>query len=96
MKKKIIGIVCVSLGSILLSILLAFGVFTLIKNKNVATTGNVLGVSWYNETDKSFTISTVEQLYEVAELAKFYKFKGQTIKLAADLVVNEGNAEDWA
>jgi len=94
--KKIIGIVCASLGSILLSAALAFGVFTLIKNKNVAETGNVLGVSWYNETDRTFTITTVEELYEFAELSKFYDFKGQTIKLDADLVVNEGNAADWA
>ena len=94
--KKIIKIVCVSLGSILFSALLAFGIFTLIKNKNVAETGNVLGVTWYNETDREFIITTVEELYEVAELSKFYDFKGQTIKLDADIVVNEGKAEDWA
>ena len=93
--KKIIKIACASLGCVLLSALLAFGIFTLIKNRNVAKTGNVLGVSWYNETDKTFTIATVEELYEFSALSKFYDFKGQTIKLDADLVVNEGNAADW-
>ena len=96
MKKKIIAIISASVGSILLSALIAFGIFTLIRNKNVAETGNVLGVSWYNETDSVFTITTAEELYELAELSKFYNFKGQMIKLGADIVVNEGNAEDWA
>ena len=35
-------------------------------------------------------------MLEFAELSKFYNFDKQTIKLGADIVVNEGNAEDWA
>ena len=95
MKKKI-KMICMILAVIVLSALSAFGIQLLIRNRNVAETGNVLGVSWYNETDREFTITTKEQLYEFAELSKFYNFDKQTIKLGADIVVNEGNAEDWA
>ena len=52
-------------------------------------------VSWYQEDGEEFTITTMEQLYGFAQLSESYDFKGQTIKLGADIVVNEGNAEDW-
>lgn len=58
-------------------------------------TGNKVNVDWYSEDEKRFTISTVEELYELAALSDFYDFKGQTIKLDADIVVNEGDAKEW-
>ena len=96
MKKKIITIVASSLGVIVTSALLAAGIFMLVRNKNVEETGNVLGVSWYNEAEEEFEITTAEQLNEFAALSKFYTFEDQTIKLGADIVMNEGNAKDWA
>jgi len=95
MKKKIIKIAASSLGVIVVSALLAAGIFMLVRNKNVEETGNVLGVSWYNETEEEFEITTAEQLNELAALSKFYTFEDQTIKLSADIVMNEGNAEEW-
>ena len=94
--KKIAKISAVVVSAALIVAAGIVGVTALIRHRNVETTGNLLGVEWYNETDPQFTITTVEQLYELAELSDFYNFKGQTIKLGADLVVNEGNAEDWA
>ena len=95
MKKKILGIVVSILSMAIVFALVAFGTLQYIKNKNVEETINVLDVSWYNETDKEFTITTAEQLYEFAELSDFYSFKNQTVYLGADIVINDGNAEDW-
>ena len=67
-----------------------FGLF----EKEVET-GNKANVEWYSEDEKRFTISTAEELYELAALSDFYDFKGQTIKLDADIVVNEGEAKEW-
>ena len=95
-KKKIANISAVVASAVVVLVAGIVGVNAYIRHKNVVETGNILGVEWYNETEPQFTITTVEQLYELAELSDFYSFKGQTIKLGADLVVNEGNAEDWA
>lgn len=56
---------------------------------------NLADIEWYNLNDEEFIITTTEELYGLAELSDFYNFSGQTIKLGADIVVNEGNAEDW-
>jgi len=56
---------------------------------------NKAGIEWYKESGDTFTISTVDELYDFAFLSDFYDFKGQTFKLEADLVINEGNAADW-
>ena len=96
MKKKILGIVVSIIAMALVLTAVGFGTWTYLKNKNVEETGNVLGVSWYNETDLEFTITTKEQLFEFAKLSDYYNFKNQTIKLGADIVINEGDAADWA
>ena len=59
-------------------------------------TGNLAGVEWYSETEKEFTISTADELFEFAKLSEYYDFKSQTVKLDSDIVINEGNAEDWS
>jgi hypothetical protein len=61
----------------------------------VEETGNILGVTWYNEKDTEFTISTKEQLLELSKLSNYYTFQKQTIKLDADIVFNEGDAKEW-
>ena len=92
-KKKIIGIVAIA--AVLLS-LVGVGLWKFLGRSTVPTGGNRLGVEWYDENGKEFTITTADQLYEFAELSNYYDFKNQTIKLGADIVVNEGNAADWA
>lgn len=75
------------------------GVFFLVKNGGKETNKVVYSgdwdVSWYDENEKEFVITTKEQLFGLAELAQEIDFKGKTIKLGADIVVNDGNAEDW-
>ena len=91
-KKKIILSTC--LGALL--VIACVGIWLGMRNsKQTVDNGNKLGVEWYHENGDEFVITTVEQLYELAKLSKYYDFKGQTIKLGADIVVNEGSAEDW-
>ena len=56
---------------------------------------NRLGIEWYEESCAEFIITTAEQLYDIARLSDFYTFENQTIKLGADIQVNEGEARDW-
>jgi len=92
---KALKIAVSSIVVVLVSAALATGILALIWYRNVSTFGNVLGVSWYNEKDSEFTITTAEELCEMAKLSDFYTFEGQTVKLGADIVLNEGNAQDW-
>jgi len=94
-KKNIAKTALIVLAVLLTSALLSAGILAIIFSKNVATKGNVLGIDWYSEDEKEFTITTAEELYEFARLSDYYDFKGQVVKLGADIVINEGNAEDW-
>lgn len=51
-------------------------------------------ISWYTTTDEgaTFTLTTAEQLYGLAQLARTNTFAGQTIKLGNDIVLNEVDA----
>ena len=101
MKKK--GIVSIAvLIPVLLTVLIAAVALLRIPNQPGSSptdsgtnmpVGNVLDVDWYDPNGAEFTISTVEQLYQLAELSQFYDFAGQTVKLGADITVNTGNAE---
>jgi len=95
MKKKILKNACYVLGVILVSVLMSGGALYLFTDRESVQIENKLGISWYNETDTEFVINTAEELYQLAELSKYYNFKGQTFKLGADIVLNEGNAADW-
>ena len=77
------------------STLSAYGVLKLIHKQNVEETGNIYGISWYNEEETEFVLTTVEELNEFVKLSEYYTFEGQTVKLGADLVLNEGNAADF-
>ena len=81
------------IGMFLIAILAMLGITYGIRQAIRA--GNLAGIDWYDVNGKEFTIYTVEELYEVEILSNYYDFEGQTIKLGADIVVNEGNAEDW-
>ena len=79
----------------LLALLLIGGILLLTKDTEeppVTVSGDV---SWYDENGKEFLITTTDQLYGLAELSKTHDFKGQTIKLGADIVINEGDASGW-
>jgi len=91
--KKKIGIILIV--AVVVALLLMAGAW-LSRYLITGRTGIISGIEWYDENKKEFTLTTAEQLYEFAELSYFYNFEGQTIKLGADIVVNEGNAEDWA
>ena len=91
--KKRNKIVVALLSILMVSLLVITGVTLLMRHQRA--TAVTADVSWYDENGKEFTITTAEQLYGLAQLSESYDFKGQTIKLDADIVVNEGNAEDW-
>ena len=52
-------------------------------------------VSWYSDEETEFIIETADQLYELVEIAEAKDLSGKTFKLGADIVVNEGNADEW-
>ena len=91
----------IGIGCIMLVLVALLGVASWLMLRDKTTEGtqtakNSLGIEWYDENGKEFTITTVEELYEFGELSYHYDFAGQTIKLGADIVVNEGDAADWA
>ena len=94
MKKKTFSIVTIVV-CLIASLFVGLG-FWVYFNATPTETGNKLGVSWYDVNGQEFTISTADELYEFAALSEYYNFKKQTVKLGADIVINEGNAADWA
>ena len=86
--------VFLSIGIFVLLAAISAGVWFLTK-KDSAGKGNVLNVAWYDEGGTEFTINTIEELREFAALSEYYDFEGQTVKLGADVMDNEGNAADW-
>ncbi|MBR4767569.1 MAG: hypothetical protein IK088_01195, partial [Lachnospiraceae bacterium] len=99
--KKAVKVILLSLGIIVLLAAAGVGIWLLtkkeapIENEDQPKKGNVLGVEWYDEDGTEFTLNTIEELREFAALSEHYDFEGQTIKLGADIVDNEGNAADW-
>lgn len=94
--KKARKIILVTLCSLLILGIFGVGNYLIYNHfQSDEQTGNMAGVEWYSEVEKEFTISTADELYELARLSEFYDFKGQTVKLDADIVINEGNAADW-
>ena len=84
--KKEQKIIILVIGILLALLAALVGIF-LLKNSKA---------TWYDINGTEFTITTADELYELAELSEEYDFSGQTIKLGADIVVNEGDAEDWS
>lgn len=92
-KKSIIGL---SIAIVVLALFIGGVAFKLLNRESEPVdVRNKADVEWYNETDTEFIITTAEEFYGLVKLAEFYDFKDQTIKLGADIVVNEGNATDW-
>ncbi len=93
--KKTTKIGLIAIFSVLVLGLLGVGGYLLYNHLSEEPAGNLAGVEWYSEDGKEFTISTADELFELAKLSEYYDFKGQTVKLDADIVINEGKAEDW-
>jgi len=92
-KKKVIILSALMLVLAVAGVLAAFLMF---DNKEVEPVGNKANIEWYTEDGDEFVISTEEELYGLVKLSQYYDFSGQTIKLDADIVINDGNAKDWA
>ncbi len=63
------------------------------------TWDGTVDTDWYtsNETAAEYTLTTAEQLAGLASLVNNWtNFAGKTIKLGADIVLNEGSEADWA
>lgn len=91
MKQKKHVVMCILLTCILA--VAGVGIWFGIQHKRAS---DILeSVKWYNLDDKEFTITTTDELYDVAELSQYYDFKGQTIYLGADITVNDGDASKW-
>jgi len=48
------------------------------------------------ENSGAYVIRNLADLNEIVEMSKETTFEGETIKLAADIVVNDGDADEWA
>ena len=92
MKKKSLYLL---MGTLLAGVLLAAGILVWRGVRSAGLAANQTGVSWYDPNETSFTITTEQELYDLAKVSEYYSFEGQTIKLGADIVVNEGDAEEW-
>jgi len=55
----------------------------------------VFDTSWYDEDKSVYVLKDKGDLYGMAKLSENTNFEGKTIKLANDIIVNTGNAEDW-
>jgi hypothetical protein len=53
-------------------------------------------ISWFDADTNEFTIRTSAQLYGFAQLALTNDFAGKTVRLGDDIVLNKGEAKDWA
>ena len=99
--KKSIILIC---AIVLLALLSGLGIFFLTQRgdeKEVVEGGIEVfdgygDISWYDESRSEFTLTTKEELYGMARLSKSVDFYKQTLKLGADIVLNDGNAEDWS
>ena len=58
---------------------------------------NAVDVDWYydNPNATEFVISTAEELYGLGIVSQSTNFAGKIIKLADDIVLNEGDASKW-
>lgn len=74
--------------SVMLVLVMVLGIFVGCKKKEEAPEPKV-DTSWYKDTETTFTLTKANQLMGLAELAKTKNFEGKTIKLGADIELNE-------
>lgn len=51
--------------------------------------------SWYDASKSEFTLTTASELLGFAQVAKSEKFANKTVKLGADITLNEGDSTTW-
>lgn len=83
--------------SIALILVMALGLLAGCNNKPEGNGDNNGGevkvdTSWYKDSETTFTLTKVNQFMGLAELAKTKNFEGKTIKLDADIKLNEVDA----
>jgi hypothetical protein len=67
--------------------------YPILRNFKDMSTSQCFEVNWYGD---NIIIDSFEDLYEFNTVAQKETFSGKTIKLGADIVVNEGDASKWA
>ena len=77
--------------SVMLVLVMALGLFTGCKEPEKKPEPKV-DTSWYKETETTFVLTKANQMYGLAELAKKNNFEGKTIKLGADIKLNDVDA----
>ena len=86
-------------SSVLLALLFAFGVFPgayRTASEELATYEIAeADKAWYDPSASEYTVSTPGELAYFSELAKSTTFSGKTVKLGADIVLNEGEASAY-
>ena len=69
------------------------------KNSLITSTDGLertYDIRWYDRKATEMVIDSREDLYGLYIMSQQDTFKGKTIKLGADIVVNEGDASKWA
>ena len=80
-----------------LAITLVFVVCLLCVSASAAVYDGTADTSWYNNNDLEFTLDTPEELAGLAKLVnEGNDFADKTVKLGADMILNEGDYLDWA
>lgn len=82
--------------SVMLVLVMALGLLAGCNDKpadNKPNSGNggdtAVDTTWYKDSETTFTLTKANQLMGLAELAKTKNFEGKTIKLGADIELNE-------
>lgn len=63
---------------------------------NFSETNETNDTRWYDASISEYVLYDKADLYGLAKLSETIGFGRKTVKLAQDIVVNEGNAESWA
>ena len=56
----------------------------------------IYDISWYDANATEYVLYDAADLYGFSYLQETNSFKGKTVKLGADIVLNEGDAKTWA
>ena len=81
----------------LLAVILSLAmVFSLVTPVTVMADPIIADTDWYDAGQTEFTLTTPAQLMGFSSLLAGDNFSGKTVKLGADITLNDGNASDWA
>ena len=64
------------------------------SSPSVAGRSKEFDVQWYDGAKDTYEIKTAKELYGLCIVAGATNFKGKTVKLGNDIVLNSGNAEE--